>query len=197
MKNKKVKKISAIIISIALVLSFAACQKSATTEETPDSTTTAAETTTEETTVKELTPMEKLENHIIENGKESDGTYVLEYPEIVDKIAQSDFTIANMSNLKASAVTEFKLVKGDDGITLELLDSSITDNGIKMSRSISLKPDGTFEFHNNLIMNGIDMGLYFEGEILPATYTKEIIPVIAKTELAPGAQLNDASKELL
>lgn len=189
------KKFSAIILAIALTLSFTACQKAAPSEDNAEETTEIVTTT--QAPEKELSPTEKLESYIMENGEQKEENYLLDCPGVLDKIVQSDFTLANMTNLKASAVTEFRLISGADGITLELLDSSITDNGLKMTRSVTLRPDGTFNYQNNLIMNGVDMGGYFEGEILPETYTKEIIPVITKTKFASGAQLNDASKELM
>ena len=166
------KKLVAIVSAIMLMVSLGACQKA-------------------------LSPTEKLEKFIMANGTQAGEQYVLESQEAVKKIEACDFTIAHMENLKATGKTEFKVMQGADGISLELLDSSITDNGLKMERTVTIAPDGTFQYYNGIIMNGVDMGVRLKGEIPVATYSKENVPVITESELATGAKLTDAVKDTL
>lgn len=182
------KKVVAMFLIGLLLFTLVSCQES------DDSSTDAAPA---DTSSIELTPMEKLDAFIVENGVQKDDMYILDCPVAIQKIKERDFTIAHMENLKATLTVEFKLIKDADGITLNLIDSSITDNGMKMERTVTLKPDGTYDYYNGIIMNGTDLGLTFKGEIPSETYTKEHIPVITESKLAPGAKLTDATKEAL
>ncbi len=167
------KKIICLVLSVMFVLSLCGCGA-------PD-----------------LSPSEKLDLYITENGTEANNSYTLACPDAKAMIETSDFTIAAMKNLKGASKSEFTIVKSDSETTLELTDSSIADGGLKMERLITIALDGTFTYRNSLIMNGTDLGVYLEGEIPIETYNKENDPVITKSELATGAKLSDSVKKLL
>ena len=167
------KKLSALILIIVLMVSFGACS------------------------MLSKDPMEKVNNFITENGTQKGEEYVLEYPDAVNRMQESSFTIAAMKNLKGSAKSEFKMIKDADGISVELVDSSITDNGLKMERSVVINADGTFEYYNGLTMNGTELGVRLEGEIPVEAYDKEKAPVITKSKFATGAKMSDEVKSTL
>lgn len=167
------KRFLCIVLSAILVFSLCSCGKS------------------------KLTPMEKLSEYIVENGAQDDGKNVLECSDAKAMIENSDFSIAAMKNLKGSGKYEFKIIKDDSDVILDLVDSSIVDGGMKMERHITINLDGKYTFRNSLIMNGNDLGVYLEGEIPVDTYNKENDPVITKSELASGAKLTDSVKATL
>ena len=143
------------------------------------------------------TPAEKLDSYIMKNGTAIGEEYVLDCPEVIDTIKGSDFTIAHMENLQGSTNTEFQLIKGESGVSIKLTDSSITDNGMKLERTVSIAPDGKFEFKNSIVMNGVSLGVELKGEIPMETYTKENTPLITESKLSSGANLTDEVKATL
>ncbi len=164
------KKIYSLLLVVTILLSLCACSSS------------------------KLSPAEKLEDYITKNGTESDGAYALVCPEAETIIENNDGTIASMKSLKGTTKTEFKIVKNESGVTLELVDSSNSSVGLKMERRISISLDGIFTYRNSLTANGSEFGVSLEGEIPVETYNKENDPVITKTEFSAGAQLTDEVK---
>ena len=181
------KRISLILLSVLLILTFCSCSKSNT-----DDTLKKEETVSEKKEEKKISPKEKLKTFIDENGTADENKTALVCADAAAIIADYNFTVAAMKNTKASMKQICTMENDSDGVSFKLIDSSITDNGIKMERTVYLHPDGTFEYTNSMIMNGVDFGLSLEGETVVETYSKDKAPVITSSKLAAGAKMTDS-----
>ncbi len=186
------KRIVALLLLASLVLSLCSCK-----EKSADVST--AENATAETVEKKLSPAEKIDNYVMQKGVQNGEEYVLDCPEVAAKFSEYDFTISKMNgdNDKASLKCEFKVIKGADGIRLELLDSSLTFNGIKLERSVVIYPNDTFDYKNSIVLDGANMSVHLQGEFFSESYDKDTMPVITKSEFVGGASLSDTVKKVM
>ena len=165
------KKILALITVLAVALTLCACAP-------------------------ELTPAEKLDKYITENGKQNNNETVVEFPEIEKFIEEQEFGIAS-SGGKTTPSQNCRFVKKEDSTYFEIVDEAVTTGGLKMERRVTLALDGKFSYSNGLVFNGQTLGVQLEGEIPMESYNKEASPVITSSKFSEGAKMTDPVKELL
>ena len=178
------KKFLSTLLSAMLLFTFTACDNSVKVENNKDE-------DIKEKEEKTVSSVKNLHRFIEENGVETDNGIELDCPDAAALISSYDFTIGAMANIQGSMKQTCTIIKNGDDISFRLIDSSITDSGLKLERSVLINADGTFEYDNGMVMNGSNFGVSLEGEIPVETYTKDKVPVITNSEFSAGGKMND------
>ena len=108
--------------------------------------------------------------------------------------------MGDMGNNSAAMTTEeICILSIEDGeFYIEVIDKESSNNGITMDRGAKLNIlEGTADYHNSLIYNGIDMGGKMEAQVPVAGYTADAMPTIVSSKFASGSNVTDAMKNAM
>jgi len=145
------------------------------------------------------TPEEQLTSYIEKNGTQSGEVYEYIYAAGGELIKENS-PMGNMGNNSAAMTTEeICILSIEEGnLYIEVIDKESSNNGITMDRGVKLNIlEGTADYHNSLIYNGMDMGGTMEVQVPVSGYTADAMPTIVSSKFASGSNVTDTMKNAM
>lgn len=145
------------------------------------------------------TPQEQLSAYLEKNGVQNGETYEFVY-ENGAAIIKEKSPMGDMGNNSDAMTTEEKCIITNEGgvFYIEVIDKEISNNGITMDRGAKLNiAEGTLDYHNSLIYNGMDMGGNMEVQVPIEGYTADSMPTILSSKFMSGSNVTDPMKEAM
>ena len=146
-----------------------------------------------------VTPEEQLTSYIEKNGTQNGEVYESVYA-AGGELIKTDSPMGDMGNNLAAVTTEEICVLSieDGNLYIEVIDKESTNNGITMDRGVKLNIlEGTADYHNSLIYNGMDMGGTMEVQVPISGYTADAMPTIVNSKFASGSNVTDDMKNAM